>query len=276
MTVRGNYFDEDDVSNWGTETDAEKQIIINRVEETIESVTHDYFYPKPFDIYIDGNGKNRLFLGFQADILHISDIDLYGTEISSDWWTWDANCVHLDLRSNAGSDVELRYLLSQTDVSALFPRGIKNIRIQGTIGWPWRMDYDTAVGTFVAEEIITSVSEATAIIKEVFEYYLLLVGRSTADFINDEAFSGGTSDATAQVNNILGTYGYPPLQIVKAASILAEREIDETLYTYYQKGNEQIGREYQYTTDVEPLTNIMEADILLSRFVRRKPIMGAV
>jgi len=276
-TQYGNFFNETHVTNWDAETDAQKLVIIESVEETIELVTHDYFYPKSFDIYIDGNGKNRLFLGFQPDIIHVSDIDIQGTELSSDWWTWNENSVHIDLRSAAGTDVELSYLLKQTDEMSLFPTGVQNLRIQGEIGWPERLDYAGGTGTFVAEEIITGgTSGATAIIKEVFATYLLIVNRSLTDFSNGETITGGTSEATADINNTLGAVPKPPAPILRAAIILAEREVDETLYTYYQKGNEQIGREYQYTTELEPLTNVMEADILLNRFVRRKPTMGAV
>ena len=280
MTATGNYIQDSDVNNWlAGYTETQKQEVIDRVEELVEQLTKDYFYPKSFDVRIDGNGKSRLFLGLKPNILSISSIKVSGIALASSWWTHDKDSVYLD--PEVSSDgltgreyAELRYRLGERVV--LFPRGRGNIHVVGTCGWPEKLDINNVSGTFVVGEIITGgTSKATATIKEVHSTYLKIIGRSTTNFQNDEEITGGTSEATADINNTAGAVNHPPLAIKQTCIILCRYENDPTLYTKYYKGSEKLG-DFSYATSEEPLAGIREADVLLRSFVRRKPMIGVV
>ena len=92
-----------DITSQGTETHtidvgegetlADRQAVIDRVEARVERITKDYFYPKTFYDFLDGNGRDRLFLSIRQKILSInylvisrvevSTIDKTGTDITS-------------------------------------------------------------------------------------------------------------------------------------------------------------------------------------------------
>jgi len=134
MAVFGNYIHESDVDNFPADaTDNQKLDVIKRAEQLIEKLTKDFFYRKNFVKTLDGNGKNRLFLGLFPDILLVSKVEMYGIELSTDWWTYDKNSVYLkpDL---IGSDLAgLQYRLGAA--TGLFPKGIGNIVVTGVYGW---------------------------------------------------------------------------------------------------------------------------------------------
>ncbi len=227
----GNYIIDTDLTNWAVgATDAQKLAIIEAAEDRVERVTKDIFYPVSLDLYLDGNGKNRLHLNLFPRILNVSRIDVYGVEMSSSYYTWDDNAVYRDV--NVSDSAELSWLLRQYRGTGIFPSGINNIRVRGTKGWPQKLDFDNLAGTFEGAETITGgTSGATAQIKEIFETYLLITGRSTTNFSSDEEITGGTSEATADVDNASGAVNNPPDNIKSACVKLCEYENDETLYT---------------------------------------------
>ncbi len=64
-TQSGNYIDDTDINNWPSDaTDASKLTTIQLVEDIIEQLTKDYFYPKAFSKVMNGNGKTRMWLHF--------------------------------------------------------------------------------------------------------------------------------------------------------------------------------------------------------------------
>lgn len=109
-------------------SEAERQEIIDRAEQLIEKVTHDYFYAKAFEIYWNGNGKDKLFLGLIPHILSVTEIKLSGIVLGATWYTFNANSVYLNPEAAIG-DVEL---FLQTK---LFPKGMGNVKVTGTYGW---------------------------------------------------------------------------------------------------------------------------------------------
>lgn len=122
-----------EVSNWPAAWETvQKRRLVEEVEALVEKITHDYFYEKAFVADLDGNSKNRLFLSLTPDILSVTQIALYGTAIDPSFWTYDKHSVHIS--HIAASQAELKYLLKETGVYRLFPRGIKNIRVTGTCG----------------------------------------------------------------------------------------------------------------------------------------------
>lgn len=274
-TQYGHYINDADIDNWNGESDAEKLVYIQRSEGIVEHICRDYFRPVDFDIRMDGNGQNRLSLRVEPNIIYVGNIDISNIALNSDWWAWDEESVYLDTSLGGGTSVELRMRLRPTGYG-LFPTGINNIRIRGEYGMPERLDYDNPSGDFERLETITGgTSTATAVILEIFPTYFLIVNRSTTDFDNDEEITGGTSEETADVNNANGAINDAPKDIQEAVVILVQRDLDPTRYTFYQKGSEAHGA-YSYQSDLEPLTNIAEADVLLRRWINHKAMMGVV
>jgi len=126
---------EQDVSNWTSGWVAlQKRQLIQEQEALLEKVTHDLFYSKAFIRELNGNNKDRLFLGLTPDILTVTAITLYGVTLNSSYWTYDKNSVFINLETAAVSQAELNRLLKESEVYSLFPRGINNVRVTGTYG----------------------------------------------------------------------------------------------------------------------------------------------
>lgn len=134
---QGHYVNSADISNWQTGTsDAEKQAVIETAEAILERALGVHYYDKAFDIKLNGNGKNRLFLPLTSNIREVSHVYVGGIEMDATWWTWDENSVFIDLSaSGAGvGNPELDYLLSTVSATGIFPRGYNNIRVVGKCG----------------------------------------------------------------------------------------------------------------------------------------------
>lgn len=269
MAVFGHYIGDADVSNWPDGmSEAEILLIIKSVEERIEKLTKDFFYPKVFGVNRDGNGENRLNLNLIPNILSVSGIDISGVSLSETYYTHDKHSVFLDT-TNITTEPELRYLLKRTERTCLFPLGMRNIHIAGTYGRTERLDIDTVVGIFQVDEIITAPSGATATVNGVEADHLRISGRGSTDFVNEEAITGGTSEATAKVDNAKGAVTDPPDAIKEACVICASYRNNDTLYTTYNEGSES-GGGISITTKEKPLIGLREADILIRPYVRKK------
>ncbi|MBA7582786.1 hypothetical protein ES708_24723 [subsurface metagenome] len=84
MDVEGKYIKENEVNNWPADvTEEGRQEIINEVEARAEQITHDYFYPKTFHEFLDGNGRDRLFLPIRQKILSINYMAISRVEVST-------------------------------------------------------------------------------------------------------------------------------------------------------------------------------------------------
>jgi len=276
-TAIGNYVHEDDVGNWpGDYGDPEQQEVIDRIEQLVEKITGDYFYPKDFDIYLDGNGKSRIFLGFKPDILSISSIEVSGVTLGTSWYTHDEDSVYLDSESLSSDS------LLEIEATVLFPRGRGNIHIVGTKGWPdGKLDIDSVSGIFQVGETISAPappdgSGATATVKEVYPTYLKIINRSATNFEDNEQITGATSGATADVNNLYGAVNDPPRAIKKACIILCRYDNDNTLYTKYAFDSEHLGDWSYGRGGKKYLTGVVEADSRIEPFIKRKPLIGVV
>ena len=115
-------------------SEAERQEVIDRSEQLIESITKDYFYSKAFAMYFDGNANDKLFLGLTPDILTVTEILISGVELNSSWWTYNTDSVYLDPEAATGDDLP-ELLLRLKYKRKIFPRGMGNIKITGTYGW---------------------------------------------------------------------------------------------------------------------------------------------
>ena len=97
MAAEGCYLVEDDIDNWPAGyTEPQKQAIIDKVEQIIDKVTGTHWCATAFDIKLNGNNKNRLFIPLETDILSVTGIFIDCVELDSSWWTYDINSVFLD------------------------------------------------------------------------------------------------------------------------------------------------------------------------------------
>lgn len=158
MPYTGYYISDSDITTWpsGT-TEAEKQAAIERAEAIVEAALRVKYRPVAFDVRINGNDKNRLFVPLPAPILTVSEVSLNGYVFDSSDYTFDNNSVFINVGSGA-TDVETRYLLDNFDLNAMFPRGFNNVRIKGTYG-------STAVPAWIVEVVkilVNDINDPTA------------------------------------------------------------------------------------------------------------------
>lgn len=135
--VCGCYLCASYIDNWPSGITAEEQQeIITKVEQLIDKVTETKWCGTPFDIKLNGNGKNRLFLPLATDILTVTNVYISCVELDASWYTWDVNSIYLDpCVSGSGSlSPELYYKLGEAMERGIFPRGYNNIWVIGTMG----------------------------------------------------------------------------------------------------------------------------------------------
>lgn len=278
QAVSGNYISEDDVGNWPAGiTDEDKLDVIERAELEVERLTKDVFCEQPFNIFRDGDGADFLSLNLRGRIQSISAIYHLGVAMNAVNYSFTANVIHRSA-SGIGSDDYLRYLENRRKRlgdRGLFPEGLGNLEIVGTMGWPEKLAVDTVVGTFrVGETITGGTNTYTALVKRVTPTVLWIAGKS-GQYADDETLTGGTSNATAAVNSASGAVTDAPRAIKKAIAMLARFDNDTTLYSRYEEGLESIAG-VSYSNKRRPLTGIREIDRMIRRFVRKIPRIGVV
>jgi len=95
--VCGHYLCAGHIDNWPSGITAEEQQqIIDKVEQIIDKVTETKWGGEAFDIKLNGNGKSRLFLPLETDILTVTNVYISCVELDSSWYTWDINSIYLD------------------------------------------------------------------------------------------------------------------------------------------------------------------------------------
>ena len=95
--VCGDYLCAGHVDNWPSGISEEEQWeIITKVEQLIDKVTETKWGGEAFDIKLNGNNKNRLFIPLEADILTVTNVYISCVELDSSWYTWDVNSIYLD------------------------------------------------------------------------------------------------------------------------------------------------------------------------------------
>jgi len=282
MAVEGNYISDSDVDNWPSDyTDAQKLAVIQRVEDLVERVTHDYFYPKSFTLVLNGNGKNAMDLGLMPDILSITEVRLSGVTLGSTLYGFDAHTLYRAAMSTAQcSDIE-GVTLTDTDpvIVTLTNHGY-------TTGESVRL---------VQVEGITPSLDGEYVVTKVNSSSFKLNGTDSSDYSG--SFSSGTVCVATLAElhylsneqkavfpegiknvRVAGTYGWTscPMSISEACVILAKHENDSTLYTSYNDFDSERLGDYSYTRSTKYLTGVLEADRLLQNYVRKRPLLGAV
>jgi hypothetical protein len=134
MPFTGFYISDSDITNWPSGIlDAEKQAAIETSEAIVEAALRRHYRSLAFDLKINGNDQNRIFLPLKAPILTITSVQVGGLVLDSSEYAFDGNSVFINVGSGA-SDIETHYLLDDFSQGSIFPRGFNNIRIRGTYG----------------------------------------------------------------------------------------------------------------------------------------------
>jgi len=95
--VCGAYLCASHIDNWPSGITAEEQQeIIDKIEQIIDKVTETKWGGEAFDIKLNGNNKNRLFIPLETDILTVTNVYISCVELDSSWYTWDVNSIYLD------------------------------------------------------------------------------------------------------------------------------------------------------------------------------------
>jgi len=286
--AEGKYITEDDIDNWPAEsTAAERQVVIDEVEARVEKITKDYFYPKTFDIFLDGNDKNRLFLPIRQNILSINYMAIAEFEIST------IDKTGSDITGSVGEYTITLKISATADYYKNNYLGIKDDSKKTDNLWGCKILGNTATdiegkSIFSLEQSLPVTLEAADIVSIItnwdFDEDCIYRGKRVissepgvlkepAEFFLDGRFPRGEGDV-----EIKGTIGYYvcPQAIKKACIVLARDENDPTLYEKYEFESESMGSVYSYSRGGEEyLSGIIECDRYLKRYVNRKPILIA-
>lgn len=272
----GNYISDTDVSNWAAgATTAQKLAIIKRVESRLERLCKDFFYPRPFGVDLDGSGGQVQNLRLIPNILSVTLVTISGVTLNAGYYSHDRHSLYLST-TNAADVSDIEWLLAYAETNVIFPRGLRNVHVDGTLGWTERLGVDAESGVFVVGETITGgASGATAIVVAVEVDGLRIRERSETNFNDNEQIVGGTSEETANVDAANGAVNAPPDDVKEAAIMMASYENDNTLYTLYNLGSESQGGR-SYSTTEKPLTGLREIDLLIRPFERKRIRLGAI
>ncbi len=263
---------------------AERQEVIDRVEQLIEKITRDYFYIKTFEIYRDGNGKDKLFLGLIPNILtstgqlRLTDLAMVkdnttltsviggftdamvgqliyisgGTNFIVGWYTIatyvDTNEVTLNKTAATKGD-------GSVGVGAM---GEVRVELSGIdLGISW---YTSDIDSIYLNPEAASGDELPELMLRL-KYQRILFPKGMGNI------------------KITGTCGWIscPVAIKRVAIILCRYENDETLYTKYDDlVSDKLGDASYGRGQKKFLTGVQEADRLIRNYIRKKPMMGVV
>ena len=125
----GNYIEHTDIGFWPTGySTADKDAVIDRVEEQIDRICHDVFYEHSATVTLDGNGQQRLPHEQGKNLTGVSSLTVDSGAVSADSYSFnDAEIYYVDEAENVWSRLE--------DTKPRFRRGVQNVVIVGDWGW---------------------------------------------------------------------------------------------------------------------------------------------
>ncbi|GAI66090.1 unnamed protein product, partial [marine sediment metagenome] len=244
------------------ETLADRQAVIDRVEAQVERITKDYFYPKTFYDFLDGNGRDRLFLSIRQKILSINYMAISQVEVS----TIDKTGTDIE---GAQGEYTVTLIISTT---ANYYKGnylgIKDISERVNNLWGSRILGNTVTdengkSVFTLEQplkmtLVTTPAEEADVVSIItnWGYDDDCIYRSPLGITHEpgtlmepsEFFLNGCFPKGQRNIEIKGTIGHYscPQAIKNACIILARDENDPTLYEHYEFEKESMGRVYSY------------------------------
>lgn len=280
---KGHYLVDTDVDNWvAEESDANKLMVIQAAEELIEKITKDYFYAKTFTLVMDGNGRDRLFLGLRPNILSITQIKLSGVVLNANLYGFSnyavfrataatSQCKAIEGITLAGSDPVSINITDHGFITGNTARLVLVVGIGPSLDGEYvvtKVDADNfTLNSTVSSDYTGSFISGTACFATLAELHYL-TGRK------EGVFPKGLANV-----EITGTYGWAacPGTIKQVAVILCRYANNETLYTKYDDlVSDKLGDASYSRGDKRFLTGIQEADRLLRNYIRKRPILNAI
>ena len=283
----GKYISVDDIDNFPDDlTDAEKQAIIDEVESRVERITKDYFYPKTLHDFLDGNGRDRIFLTIKQRILSINYLAISNIALPT------IDKTGSDASGTAGEYTVTLAISTTEDYYKNAYLGIRDNSEQIDNLWGSRILSNTATdgegkSIFTLEEPLKStlVEADTVSIITNWGYDEDCIYRNARgithepgtlmepiEFISDGYFPKGQNNI--EIKGTIGHYTCPQA-IKNACIVLARDENDPTLYEHYEFEKESMGRVYSYDRGgAEYLSGIIECDRYLKRYVNRRPVLA--
>lgn len=281
------YITADDIDNFPDGlTTAEKLAIIDDVENRVELITHDYFYPKTFLDLLNGNGRDRLFLSIRQKILSVNYLAISNIALS----TIDKTGSNI---SGTAGDYTVTLTISVTaDYYKNNYLGIKYASEQVNNLWGSRILGNTATGDngksdFTLEQPLKAAlieADVVSIITNwgydddcIYRNPLGITHEPGSLMEPSEFYLNGYFPKGLRNVEIKGTIGHYscPDAIKNACIILAKDENDPTLYEHYEFQKESMGRVYSYDRgDKEYISGIIEADRYLRRYINRGAVIA--
>lgn len=269
------------------ETLADRQIVIDEVEAQVERITHDYFYPKTFYEFLDGNGRDRLFFPIRQKILSINYMAISEVAVPT------TDLTGTNISGIAGEYTVTLTISTSKDYYQNNYLGVKDASEQVNNLWGCRILGNTATdgegksiftldqplkATLVEADVVTLITN--------WDYDDDCIYRNPQGITHEpgtlmepsEFFLNGYFPKGQRNVEIKGTIGHYscPQAIKNACIILARDQNDPTLFEHYEFEKESMGSIYSYDRGgKEYLSGIIECDRYLKRYVNREPILMA-
>jgi hypothetical protein len=272
------------------ETLADRQAVIDRVEAQVERITKDYFYPKTFYEFLDGNGRDRIFLSIRQKILSINylaiseilipTIDLDGTDISGTAGEYKVTLT-ITTTEDYYKNAYLGIMYVSEQINNLWGcRILGNEETAEEGKWDFKLEQPlkTSLKVSGAEDIVSIITNWDYDDDCIYRNALGITHEPGTLMEPSEFFLNGYFPKGQRNVEIKGTIGHYscPQAIKNACIILARDENDPTLYEHYEFEKESMGRVYSYDRGGEEyLSGIIECDRYLKRYVNRRPILVA-
>lgn len=152
----GNYIEHTDIGFWpaGYST-ADKDAVINRVEEQIDLICHDVFYEHSATVTLDGNGQQRLPHEQDKKLTGVSSLTVDSSAISADSYSFNEVEIYYEDDAESVWNVE--------DTAPVFRRGIQNVVIAGDWGWETTPYSITRVAILMVQMELALIGEASPV-----------------------------------------------------------------------------------------------------------------
>jgi len=290
LTVKGNYIDDSMVDNWPAgATDVEKQAIIDGAEKLVERITKDYFYPKNFHEFLNGNGRDRIFLAIRQKILSVNYLAICDIPLAT------VDKTGTDISGTAGEYTVILTISTTKDYYKNAYLGVKDNSESVNKLWGCRILSNTASdgdgkATFTLEQPLKMTLEEADTVSIItnWDYDIDCIYRNPkgvthepgtlmepAEFFIDNYFPKGVRNV--EVKGTIGHYTCP--QAIKdACVILARHENDSTLYTSYSEFKSEKLGDYSYTRDDSQkyMTGVTEADLKIKPYINHRLVLATI
>ena len=268
------------------ETLADRQAVIDEVEAQVERITKDYFYPKAFHEFLDGNSRDRLFLSIRQKILSINYMVISQVKVST------IDKTGGDIAGTAGGYTVTLIISATADYYKNNYLGIKDASEQVNNLWGSRILGNTATDgdgksiftlekplkvTLVEADVISIITNWAWDDDCIYRNVRGITHEPGVLMEPSEFYLNGYFPKGQRNIEIKGTIGHYtcPQAIKNACIILARDENDPTLYEHYEFQKESMGRVYSYDKgDEEYISGIIEADRYLRRYINRRVILA--